>query len=189
MPPWLDATIVDICRKFSCRVSMMIWNKECMWPETGLFGFGTNRRRMSRWFVFILIPGSSDVLKTLKWPIFWNSFDGPLKADLRTRTTHGHHYFGCTLTTHHANTVRDGPLMLFYKKNFRQFLTFYFFSTVRTQPHSNAMHFKKSCQKLISQEGSVGAKQIICDSDGPVTSTKLTVGIFLSSNSMGVIAI
>ena len=51
------------------------------------------------------------------------------------------------------------------------------------------MHFKKSCQKLISQEGRVEAKQMIGDSEGPVTSTKLTVGIFLSSNSMGVIAI
>ena len=109
--------------------------------------------------------------------------------ELRTRTTHGHHYFGCTLTAHHANTVRDGPLMLCYKKTSDNFKHFYFFSTVRTQPHSNAMHFKKSCQKLISQERSVGAKQIICDSKGPVTTTKLTVGIFLSSNSMGVIAI
>ena len=63
------------------------------------------------------------------------------------------------------------------------------FLTVRTQPHSNAINYRKSCQKLISQEGSIGAKQIICDSEGPVTSTKLTVGIFLSSNSMGVIAI
>ena len=75
-------------------------------------------------------------------------------------------------------------------KKLQTILNIFIFSTaVRTQPHSNAMHFKKSCQKLISHEGRVGAEQIICDSEGPVTSTKLTVGIFLSSNSMGVIAI
>ena len=65
----------------------MIWNKECMWPETGIFDFGTNRRRMSCWFVFILILGSSEVIKTLKWPILWNSFYGPLKGDLRVLMT------------------------------------------------------------------------------------------------------
>ena len=118
-----------------------------------------------------------------------NLFDN-INTSLRTRTTHGHHYFGCTLTAHHTNTVRDGPLMLFYKKKLQTiFNILIFFSTVRTQPHSNAMHFKKSCQKLIYQERSLGAKQFICDSKGPVTTTKLTVGIFLSSNSMGVIAI
>ena len=49
---------------------------------------------------------------------------------------------------------------------------FYFFSAVNTQPHENAKHFKKSSQNAPTREGRVGAKQIIFDWKGPVTSTK-----------------
>ena len=53
-----------------------------------------------------------------------------------------------------------------------------FFSAVNTQPHENAKHFKKGRQNAPTREGRVGAKQIIFDWKGPVTSTKWSVGIF-----------
>ena len=46
-----------------------IWStgvKDRMRPETRLLGFGTNRRRISRWAFFILTSDSSNVVSTLK---------------------------------------------------------------------------------------------------------------------------
>ena len=92
---------------------------------------------------------------------------------LRTRAARENQYFGTFSTALHANTVRDDPMMLFYEKTSDNFKHFYFIFSSKNPTTIECHAFKKkSCQKLITQEGSVRAKQIICESERPVTSTK-----------------
>ena len=62
-------------------------------------------------------------------------------------------------------------------------------SAVRTQPHSNAKHFKKSCRKRLQHVPRVGAEKDNYQQKGPVKTKKLTVGNFNIFHSLAVIAL
>ena len=63
------------------------------------------------------------------------------------------------------------------------------FSAVRTQPHSNAKHFKRSCRKRLQHVPRVGAEKDNYQQKGPVKTKKLTVGNFYIFHTHAVIAL
>ena len=62
-------------------------------------------------------------------------------------------------------------------------------SAVRTQPHSNAKHLKKSCRKRLQHVRRVGAKKINYQSKGPLKTKKFSVRNFYSFSGLAVIAV
>ena len=63
------------------------------------------------------------------------------------------------------------------------------FSAVRTQPHSNAKHFKRSCRKRLQHVPRVGAEKDNYQQKEPVKTKKLTVGNFYIFHTHAVIAL
>ena len=60
---------------------------------------------------------------------------------------------------------------------------------MRTQPHSNAKRFIKSCRKRLQHVPRVGAEKDNYQQKGPVKTKKLTVGIFYIFHTLAVIAL
>ena len=60
---------------------------------------------------------------------------------------------------------------------------------MRTQPHSNAKRFIKSCRKRLQHVPRVGAEKDNYQQKGPVKTKKLTVGNFYIFHTLAVIAL
>ena len=99
--------------------------------------------------------------------IFWGHFDRPSREH-RKRWPKGH------ILRKKLQTICNIFIIL---------------STVRTQPHSNAKRFIKSCRKRLQHVPRVGAEKDNYQQKGPVKTKKLTVGNFYIFHTLAVIAL